>query len=191
MEKRKLSSIFWITFKLGALTFGGGYAIVPLFECEFVQKRKWIECEDMLNMIALSQSVPGAIAINCSVLLGYRLRKIKGAIVSVLGSVLPSLIVLTVVTYIYQEFRDNLYVSSALRGVRAAVVALIFSAFWRFTKPFRKDVPAVIAFAAAFILSLLWGASSIYIILGAIVYGMIAGFWRIKSTPDIERGGIE
>jgi chromate transporter len=191
MEQKKLSSIFWITFKLGALTFGGGYAIVPLFECEFVQKRNWIECEDMLNMIALSQSVPGAIAINCSVLLGYRLRKIKGALVSVLGSVLPSLIVLTAVTYVYESFKDNLYVYSALRGVRAAVVALIFSAFWRFTKPFRKDVLAVVAFVAAFALSLLWGASSIYIILGAIIYGIVTGFWRIKKTNGIEKGGAQ
>lgn len=188
-QKISLWSLFWITFKLGAITFGGGYIMVPLFEGEFVQQRGWLKQEDMMNMVALSQSVPGAIAINCSVLVGYRLRKVKGAIVTVLGSMLPSLIILTVVTFIYQEFRDNVYVAAALRGVRAAVVALLVSAFWKFTKPFRKDVIALIAFAAALLLSLFADINSIYIILGAIVYGIVVGIWRIKDAPKLDGKG--
>jgi len=187
MEK-KLWSIFWITFKLGAITFGGGYVMVPLFQNEFVCKRPWIKQEDMCNMVALSQSVPGAIAINCSVLVGYRLRKIKGALAAVLGSMLPSLITLTIVTYIYQEFRDNLYVAAALRGVRAAVVALLISAFWSFTKPFRKDVVAIAAFAIALLLSIIANINSIYIILGAIIYGIVFGMWRVKNAARLEGG---
>lgn len=181
MTKISLKSLFWITFKLGAITFGGGYVMVPLFEGEFVEKRGWVKQEDMLNMVALSQSVPGAIAINCSVLVGYRLRKIKGAIVAVLGSMLPSLITLTIITFVYTEFRDNFYVASALRGVRAAVVALLVSAFWRFTKPFRRDLVAIAAFFIALLLSLLVDINSIYIILGAIVYGIVFGIWRVKD----------
>lgn len=184
-QKINLWSLFWITFKLGAITFGGGYVMVPLFEGEFVTKRDWLKQEDMMNMVALSQSVPGAIAINCSVLVGYRLRKVIGAIVTVLGSMLPSLITLTIVTFIYQEFRENIYVEAALRGVRAAVVALLVSAFWKFTKPFRKDVIALIAFAAALLLSLFTDINSIYIILGAIIYGIVAGIWRVKDAPKL------
>jgi chromate transporter len=185
MAEKSLWSIFWITFQLGAITFGGGYVMVPLFEGEFVTKRGWVTEQDMLNMVALSQSVPGAIAINCSVLVGYRLRKIKGAIAAVLGSMLPSLITLTLVTFIYQEFRDNLYVTAALRGVRAAVVALLVSAFWKFTKPFRRDAVALVAFAIALLLSLLVDINSIYIILGAIVYGIVFGIWRVKETAGL------
>jgi chromate transporter len=181
----KLSSLFWITFKLGAITFGGGYVIVPLFENEFVTKRNWLKQDDMLNMVALSQSVPGVIAINCSVLVGYRLRRIKGAVVTVLGSMLPSLITLTVITFIYQEFRDNIYVTAALRGVRAAVVALLVSAFWKFTKPFRKEVVSIIAFAVALLLSLLTDINNIYIILGAIVYGIVFGIWHIRDAAKL------
>ncbi len=166
--------------------------MVPLFEGEFVRKRGWLEHEDMMNMVALSQSVPGAIAINCSVLVGYRLRKVKGAIAAVLGSMLPSLITLTIITVIYQEFSKNDYAAAALRGVRAAVIALLVSAFWNFTKPFRKDVIALIAFAAALLLSLLADINSIYIISGAIVYGMVAGIWRVKDAPKLTgKGGTE
>lgn len=192
MTEKKLWSIFWITFKLGAITFGGGYVMVPLFEGEFVTKRNWVAREDMMNMVALSQSVPGAIAINCSVIVGYRLRMVKGAIVAVLGSMLPSLITLTIITFIYQEFRDNIYVSAALRGVRAAVIALLVSAFWNFTKPFRKDAVALIAFAAALLLSLFADINSIYIILGAIIYGIIFGMWRVKGSANLAgKGGLK
>ncbi len=169
--------------KIGALTFGGGYAMVAIFEDEFVHKRGWIKCEDMINIIALAQSVPGAIAINSGILIGYRLKKISGALVAVLGTVLPSLIVLTAVTYIYEAVRDNIYVAGALRGIRAAVVALLVSAFWKFTKPFRRDAVAIASFVIAFVLSLLLDINSIYIILGAIAYGIILGIWRIKKTP--------
>jgi chromate transporter len=186
-----LWKLFLITFKLGAITFGGGYVMVPLFESEFVQKRGWVSEEDMINMFALCQSVPGAIVINCSVLLGYRLRKVKGAIVTVLGSMLPSLIILTLVTFIYQEFRDNLYVTAALRGVRAAVVALLVSAFWKFTKPFRRDAVALVAFAIALLLSLLVDINSMYIILGAVIYGIVFGIWRVKDTGKLAgKGGL-
>jgi chromate transporter len=177
--------IFLTMFKIGALTFGGGYAMVPLFRAEYVEKNGWITDEDMLNMIALSQSIPGAIAVNCSVLVGYKLRKFKGALAAVAGSVLPSLIMLTLVTYLYQAVRDNAYVAGALRGIRAAVVALLVSAFLGFMKPFYKDALSVTAFAAAFVLSFLLDLSSIYLILGGIVFGVALGVLRIKkSTTD-------
>lgn len=183
-----LGRIFLTMFKIGALTFGGGYAMVPLFRSEYVEKSGWITDEDMLNMIALSQSIPGAIAVNCSILVGHKLRKIKGALVAVTGSVLPSLITLTAVTFVYEAVRDNAYVAGALRGIRAAVVALLVSAFLGFMKPFYKDALAMAAFAIAFLLSFLLDISSIYLILGGIVFGVTLGIIRIKvSTAD---GGV-
>lgn len=180
--------IFLTMFKVGALTFGGGYAMVPLFRAEYVEKYHWINDEDMLNMIALSQSVPGAIAVNCSVLVGYRLRKLRGAFAAVAGSVLPSLIVLTIVTYLYDAVRDNVYVAGALRGIRAAVVALLVSAFLGFMKPFYKDALSVAAFAVAFLLSMILDINSIYLILGGIVFGIALGFLRIRKSSKPEGG---
>jgi chromate transporter len=139
----------------------------------------------MVNMIALGQSVPGAIAVNCSILIGYRLKKFRGALVAIAGVVLPSLIVLTVVTYVYAAVRDNAYVAGALRGIRAAVVALLVSAFLTFMKPFYKDAVSMTAFFAAFLLSIIFDLNSIYIILGAIVFGVTAGILRVKKEPPI------
>lgn len=180
-KNSSLLRIFITMLKIGAMTFGGGYAMVPLFRDEFVKKNGWITDDDMLNMIALGQSVPGAIAVNCSILIGYRLKKLRGALVAVSGVVLPSLIVLTVVTYVYAAVRDNAYVAGALRGVRAAVVALLVSAFLTFMKPFYKDAVSMTAFFAAFLLSIVFDVNSIYILLGAIVFGVTAGIFRVKK----------
>lgn len=185
MIREKSTWILFITMlKIGALTFGGGYAMVPLFEDEFVQKRQWVTDEDMVNILALSQSVPGAIAINCGILIGYRLHRLKGALIAVAGIILPSVIVLTAVTYLYEAVRDNQYVAGALRGIRAAVVALLISAFIRFSKPFRKDIVAIIVFIFAFILSLIIEVNSIYIILSAILFGITVGIWRIPKNRE-------
>lgn len=183
-----LLRIFLTMMKIGAMTFGGGYAMVPLFQNEFVKKNGWISDNDMVNMIALGQSVPGAIAVNCSILIGYRLKKFRGAIVAVSGVVLPSLIVLTAITFVYEAVRDNAYVAGALRGIRAAVVALLVSAFLTFMKPFYKDVVAMVAFFAAFLLSIVFDLNSIYIILGAIIFGITVGIWRIKNEPPAGKG---
>lgn len=180
-----LLRIFLTTLKLGAFTFGGGYAMVPLFENAFVHKYGWITRDDMLNMIALSQSVPGAIAINCSILIGYRLKKLRGVLAAVAGIILPSLVFLTIVTFAYEAVRDNIYVAGALRGIRATVVALLVFAFLSFLKPFYKDWLAMTAFFAAFVLSLVLGINSIIIILGAIVFGITAGICRIKKEQDV------
>ncbi len=182
-KNSSLLRIFLTMMKIGALTFGGGYAMVPLFRDEFVNKNGWISDDDMLNMIALGQSVPGAIAVNCSILIGYRLHKFRGALVALAGVVLPSLIVLTAVTYLYAAVRDNVYVAGALRGIRAAVVALLVSAFLTFMKPFYKDAVSMTAFFIAFLLSVAFDISSIYIILGAIVFGITAGIFRVKKEP--------
>lgn len=183
-----LLRIFLTMMKIGAITFGGGYAMVPLFQNEFVKKNGWISDNDMVNMIALGQSVPGAIAVNCSILIGYRLKKFRGAVVAVSGVVLPSLIVLTIITYVYAAVRDNAYVAGALRGIRAAVVALLVSAFLTFMKPFYKDAVAMVAFFAAFLLSVIFDINSIYIILGAIIFGITVGIWRIKNEPPAGKG---
>ena len=180
-KEKKGWLLFLIMLKLGALTFGGGYAMIPLFEDEFVRKRCWITEEDMVNIVALSQSVPGAIAINSGILIGYKVAKFRGALIAVLGIILPSLIVLSAVTYLYEAVKDNVYVSGALRGIRAAVVALLVSAFVSFSKPFRKDIISIGVFFIAFFISLLLNINSIFIILGAIAFGMIVGIWRIKK----------
>jgi chromate transporter len=124
-DKKSLWKLFASTFYLSAFTFGGGYVIVPLMKKRFVDKLGWIEEEEMLNLIAIAQSSPGPIAVNTSILLGYKVFGVAGSIMSVLGTVLPPLIILTAISYFYQSFKDNRVVRAVLMGMQAGVAAVI------------------------------------------------------------------
>lgn len=117
--------LFISTFYLSAFTFGGGYVIISLMQKKFVDELKWMEEEEMLNMAAIAQSSPGAIAVNAAILIGYRVSGIFGAIVSVIGTVLPPLVIISVISYFYDAFRSNVIVSAVLKGMRAGVAAVI------------------------------------------------------------------
>lgn len=168
-------------FKIGAFTFGGGYAMVPLIESEFVSKKKYLQQQEMADILALSQSLPGAIAINASVICGYKVAGISGAVLAVLGMALPSIISLTVVTYLYEWFKENTYVAGALKGIRASVVALLISAFLSLSKPFRKDILAIVLCVIVFLISFILDINSIFIILGGILLGIVLAVVRRKK----------
>ena len=112
-------------FKIGLFTFGGGYAMIPMIEAEVVDKHKWLDKEEFLDIIAISQSCPGVLAINVSVFIGYKLKKIKGAVCSSLGTALPSFLIILAIAMFFHQFEDNKVVSAIFRGIRPAVVALI------------------------------------------------------------------
>ncbi len=128
MEKnlRSYFKLLKSTFFLSAFTFGGGYVIIPLMKKKFVDELGWLEEEEMLNMAAIAQSSPGAMAVNASILVGWRLMGLSGALVAILGTILPPFIILSVISLFYSAFRDNVVVSAALRGMMAGVCAVIF-----------------------------------------------------------------
>jgi chromate transporter len=117
--------LFWATFTLSAFTLGGGYVIVPLMKKKFVDQYGWIHEKEMLDMVAIAQSSPGAIAVNTSLLVGYRLGGIFGAGVSLLGTILPPLLVLSLVSLFYESFKENLWVRTFLKAMGVGVVAVI------------------------------------------------------------------
>lgn len=116
---------FGIFFKIGAFTIGGGYAMVPLIENEIVTKRKWIAQEDFIDLLAISQSAPGILAVNISIFIGYKLRGIRGSIITALGTILPSFIIILAIALFFHSFQDNPIVERIFKGIRPAVVALI------------------------------------------------------------------
>ena len=118
--------LFSSTFQLSAFTFGGGFVIIPLMRKKFVEKLHWLEEEEMLDLTAIAQSAPGAIAVNASILIGYRVAGVLGALVTVLGTVMPPLIILSAISYFYAAFRDNQAVNLVMKGRAAGVVAIIF-----------------------------------------------------------------
>lgn len=112
-------------FKIGAFTFGGGYAMIPIIETEVVDKHGWVSREEFLDLVAVAQSCPGVFAVNMSIFIGYRLKKTMGAIVATLGTALPSFIIILLIAMCFRQFKDNEIVASIFRGIRPAVVALI------------------------------------------------------------------
>lgn len=123
--KRFFWKLFLSTFYLSAFTFGGGYVIIPLMKKKFVDQFHWIEQDEMLDVAAIAQSSPGAIAVNASIIIGYRLAGFLGAFVTILGTILPPMITLSVISLFYTAFRDSAAVSAVLNGMQAAVAAVI------------------------------------------------------------------
>lgn len=125
-EKNKLWKLFISTFKLSACTFGGGFVIIPLMRKKFVEEMGWIEEQEMLDFTAIAQSTPGAIAVNASILVGFHVGGVAGVFIAVLGTVLPPLIIISVVSLFYQSFRDNIHVNRMMSGMLCGVAAVIF-----------------------------------------------------------------
>ena len=137
MEKKQevsLIKMFTSTFTLSMFTFGGGFVIVPLMKKKFVDELHWVEEKEMMDLVAIAQSSPGAIAVNGSIIIGYRLKGIVGALVNILATVLPPLIILTIISYCYDAFRSSAVVSFAMRGMQAAVAAVIVDVVFNMIK---------------------------------------------------------
>ena len=137
MEKKQevsLIKMFTSTFTLSMFTFGGGFVIVPLMKKKFVDELHWVEEKEMMDLVAIAQSSPGAIAVNGSIIIGYRLKGIVGALVNILATVLPPLIILTIISYCYDAFRSSAIVSFAMRGMQAAVAAVIVDVVFNMIK---------------------------------------------------------
>ena len=122
-------NIYWDSFrtffKIGLFTLGGGYAMIPLIEEEVVNKKQWVSKEEFLDLIAIAQSCPGVFAINISIFIGYKLRKIRGAIATSFGTALPSFLIILAIAVFFRHYEDNPVVAAMFRGIRPAVVALI------------------------------------------------------------------
>lgn len=124
-KKQKYLKLFLTTFQLSACTFGGGFVIIPLMRKKLVEELGWIEEQEMMDLTAIAQSSPGAIAVNASILVGYHVAGVPGALLTVFGTVLPPLIIISVISLFYQAFRDNAIVSMAMAGMLCGVAAVI------------------------------------------------------------------
>ena len=180
--------LFTSTFYLSAFTFGGGYVIIPLMKKKFVDDLDWIDETEMLNLAAIAQSAPGAVAVNASILLGYRIAGIKGAMITVLGTVLPPLIILSVISIGYAAFRDNVVVNAVLKAMQSAVAAVICDVVWTMGSGVLKEkqvIPTIVMFGA-FIANYFFGVNVIVIVLacGALgVLQMVIDHYLHKKEP--------
>ncbi len=137
---KKLLKLFATMFKIGAFTFGGGYAMIALLENEFVTQKKWVDKDEFLDVVAIAESTPGPIAINMATFLGYKQAGVLGSTAATLGVVLPSFMIIYVISLFFDAFLSLKLVANAFRGIQACVVYLIFSAGWKMFKGLKKSV---------------------------------------------------
>lgn len=189
---KKDASFYWTlflsTFTLSAFTFGGGYVIVPLMQKRFVKELEWITEEEMLDLVAIAQSSPGPIAVNASIIIGYRMAGIRGALLSVLGTSLPPLVIITIVSYFYLAFRDNAIVNAVLFGMQAGVAAVIVNVVIDMVKGITKNkkilpiIVMILAFLAA-------AFTSINIVVILFICGAIGAYTTYRES-HLTKGGL-
>jgi chromate transporter len=165
-------TLFGVFFKIGAFTFGGGYAMIPIIEKEVSEKRAWISEEDILDIFAISESTPGPIAINTATFIGYKIGGVLGSAFATLGVVLPSFIIISIISLILTEFSHLKPVQYAFNGIRAGVLALLIKALVSMYKKNKKSLFAYIIMAGAFVLAAFTNINVIFVLIGCGVAGL-------------------
>lgn len=178
-KPHKLWVLFLTTLYISAFTFGGGFVIVTFMKHKFVDELHWINEQEMLDFTALAQSCPGAIAVNAAILVGWNVYGLAGMLVATLGTILPPMIILSVVSFFYAIFSANVWVAIVLKGMQAGVAAVILDAACSLGKSVLKEKSSLSIFimTAAFVCDFFLGVNVVYIILVAACIGIIQFIW--------------
>lgn len=182
-QKKRLIKLFISTLYLSAFTFGGGYVIVTLMRKKFVSEYHWIEEDEMLDLIAIAQSAPGAIAVNGAIVIGYKLAGIIGIVVSVVATIIPPFVIISCVSLFYSAFKENLYIALMLEGMQAGVGAVICAVVFEMGSGLLKEKNwlYVVIMLGAFIANYFFKVNVVYIILFCIGLGVLLSFVKKGS----------
>ncbi|MBQ3317123.1 MAG: chromate transporter [Spirochaetales bacterium] len=187
-KKPRASNVLWMLFSgmfyISAFTFGGGFVIATFVKKKFSDELGWIDESEMLDLIALAQSAPGAIAVNVAILVGWKVFGVIGMIASVLGTILPPMIILTAVSFIYNLIADNMYVAMVLKGMQAGVAAIILSVSIDLAVKVMKEKSILYdaLIVAAFVLSFFFKVNVVFLIIAALLLGVALAFFRRKGA---------
>jgi len=176
--------LFWTFFKIGLFTFGGGYAMIPFIHRYAVEKFKWITDEEFLDIIAIAESTPGPIAINSATYIGYKVKGVKGSFFATLGVVIPSMIIIILIAVFFMQFKDNLYVEYAFKGVRIGVSILILNAAIRMYRKLDKTILSYLLILVGFSLIIFELLPVILVIVIAGVTGIIYQLTMVRSDKN-------
>ncbi len=185
MSKRKvLWELFISTLYLSTFTFGGGFVIVTLMKKKMVDQYHWIDEKEMLDMTALAQSSPGSVSINSAILVGYKIGKLPGALVSILGTVIPPLTIISVISMFYTMFKDNVVVKVVLNGMRVAVAAIILDVVWSMAKGLilKKKVFYIAIMVCAFIATYFFKLNAVLVLGCCILAGIGKTIWKLRRV---------
>ncbi|GHT77250.1 chromate transporter [Bacteroidia bacterium] len=176
---KQLWQIFYTFANIGAFTIGGGYAMLPLIQREIVERKKWIPAEEFIDLLAVSQALPGIWAVNIALMTGYRLQGNKGSIVAVTGAILPSFVIILLIAAFFRNFQENIYVAKMFKAIRPVVVALIAVPVFTTARSAGINLKtAIIPVASAFLIWY-WGVSPVWIVLAAALGGLVWGWlWK-------------
>ena len=191
MKKMKENlMLFWSFFKIGAFTFGGGLAMLPLMNRICVEKHKWMTEEEMVDMLAIAESTPGVIAINLATYVGYKLNKFFGALFATLGVIVPSFTIICIISFFYEKFIAIEVISWAFMGIKACVAVMILNSAIKLFKHVKRNVFSFIVLAIAFLLALFVPAiSTVYIILAGLVIGV--AYYAIAEAIHKKKESID
>ena len=174
---KELAKVFATFFRIGAFTFGGGIAMIPLIQKEASEKNKWVTDDDILEIIAIAESTPGPIAINSATFVGYRACGVVGSIAATLGVVLPSFLIILALSFVLQQFQQLRAVQYAFQGIRAGVLALLCKSLWTMYKKSPKGWVGYVAMGAAFILTAFFSVNVIFVIIGCGIFGLVSALY--------------
>jgi chromate transporter len=184
-SNKKLWELFLSFLKIGAFTFGGGYAMMPIMHREVVEKKQWATDDDILKLLVISESTPGVLAVNSATFIGYKIAGFWGSLLATLGVVLPSFIVISIISLFIIQFKELEWVGYAFMGIRAGVAMLILNAVFKLSKKVKKTLFSYIIFTAAFLVALFTEFSVILLLLIGAVLGIIYGYINIKKMGDV------
>ena len=170
---KKIIEMFIAFFKIGAYTFGGGYAMIPLIEEEVVNNKKWIEKEEFMDILVVSQSLPGALAVNCSIFLGYKIGGILGGCMALLAVILPSFLIILLIAAFFMQFRNNYYVNAAFMGINAAVPLLVLVGAISLGKGLEKNTRTIAIIIIALIALTFFNIHPVIVIITSAIYGVV------------------
>ena len=167
-----LTEAFGTFFKIGLFTIGGGYAMIPLIEKEVVEKRRWIDLEEFLDLMAVSQAAPGVFAVNMAVFIGYKKAGVRGSVACAIGNVLPSILIILLIALFFQRFKDHELIENIFKGIRPAVVALILVPTFKMARAAKLNRHTVWIPITTALLIWMFGISPIYVIIAGIMGGI-------------------
>lgn len=181
---KELLQLFLTFFKIGAFTFGGGYAMIPLIQREAVETNGWVSDDDILEIVAIAESTPGPIAINSATFIGYKVAGVFGAACATLGVVLPSFVIISLIFYLLEEFQDIKAVQFAFNGIRAGVLALIVKAWWNMYKKSAKNAVSYLIAALAFLLVCVFDINVLFVIILSAVIGLATSVLKARKESE-------
>lgn len=178
-KREVLIKLFLSTLYLSAFTFGGGYVIVTLMKKKFVDEYGWIREDEMLDLIAIAQSAPGAIAVNGAIVVGYKLAGMAGAVTAIIATVIPPFVIISLISVCYELFRDNFIVSQILEGMQAGVAAVIAAVVWEMGAGIvrGKDPASLMIMAGVFAAACIFQVNVVWIVIVCALLGVIRTLW--------------